>query len=199
MLIAIEGCLGAGKSTVAAGLARYRGSGLLLEDFEANPFLRAFYEDPRAYALETEFAFLLVHFHQLKRHSDRIREGELISDFHLGKDLLYTNLNVHDLGVRAVFAKLYNLCMETASSPSLLVFLSAPTDFVIERIQRRSREFELQVDLGYYSAVNEAYEEYFGGYTGGKLRVPMDQWDFVKRPELFSELSCLVDEALARE
>ena len=66
MLIVIEGCVGAGKSTVVKGLAACRGSGLLLEDFQANPFLRAFYEDPVQNATETEFAFLLVHFHQLK-------------------------------------------------------------------------------------------------------------------------------------
>ena len=79
-----------------------------------------------------------------------------------------------------------------------LVFLSAPTGIVVERIRRRNRGFELQIDPGYYSAVNEAYEEYFDRYTGGKLRIPMDTWDFVKRPELFSELSRLIDEALAR-
>src|SRR5690348_6351944 len=66
MLIAIEGCVGAGKTTVAKGLASRRGSKLLLEDFQSNPFLRAFYEDPIGNAIETEFAFLLLHFHQLK-------------------------------------------------------------------------------------------------------------------------------------
>ena len=66
MLIVVEGCVGAGKSTVAKGLAAFRRSALLLEDFESNPFLRAFYDDPIGNATETEFAFLLLHFHQLK-------------------------------------------------------------------------------------------------------------------------------------
>jgi deoxyadenosine/deoxycytidine kinase len=63
MLISVDGCVGVGKTTVATGLASLRGSRLLLEDFESNPFLRAFYEDPVGSAIETEFAFLLLHFH----------------------------------------------------------------------------------------------------------------------------------------
>ncbi len=60
MLIVIEGCLGAGKTTVAKGLAACRNSKLLLENFEVNPFLRAFYENPAENATETEFAFLSI-------------------------------------------------------------------------------------------------------------------------------------------
>jgi deoxyadenosine/deoxycytidine kinase len=83
MLIVIEGCVGAGKSTVARGLAVHRSSKLLLENFEINPFLRAFYEDPAGNATETEFAFLLLHFHQLKSQADTVSESEIIADFHL--------------------------------------------------------------------------------------------------------------------
>jgi hypothetical protein len=71
MLIAVEGCVGSGKSTVARGLASLRGSTLLLEDFESNPFLRDFYADPAANALETEISFLLLHYHQLKSRANR--------------------------------------------------------------------------------------------------------------------------------
>ncbi|MGH9433991.1 MAG: deoxynucleoside kinase [Terriglobia bacterium] len=78
MLIAIEGCFGAGKSTVAKGLALHRNSTLLLENFESNPFLRAFYENPTENALETEFSFLLLHFHQLKSQIGAASNSEVI-------------------------------------------------------------------------------------------------------------------------
>src|ERR1035437_4700187 len=97
MLIAIEGCVGAGKSTVVKGLAAFRSSKLLLEDFESNPFLRAFYEDPVGNAVETEFAFLFLHFHQLKGQVEAASRSEVIADFHLGKDLLYADLNLKDM------------------------------------------------------------------------------------------------------
>jgi len=193
MLIAIEGCLGAGKSTVARGLAAYRSSKLLLEDFEINPFLRAFYENPVANATETEFAFLLLHFHQLKNQIDSASRSEVIADFHLGKDLLYADLNLKDMRAKRLFSELYKLCLEETPRPALIIFLSATTDLLVERIRARKRDFELRIDHGYYNLVNAAYEEFFKQYSGKKLRVPMDEWDFVKDPTLYKRLASLVD------
>jgi deoxyguanosine kinase len=193
MLIAIEGCLGAGKSTVAKGLAAYRGSELLLEDFEINPFLRAFYEDPVANATETEFAFLLLHFHQLKNQAASAARSELIADFHLGKDLLYADLNLKDTRAKQLFGELYGLCLEETPRPALIVFLSATTELLIERIRARKRDFELAIDPGYYAAVNAAYDEFFKRHSGKKLRIPMDEWDFNKNPALYKRLGALVD------
>jgi deoxyadenosine/deoxycytidine kinase len=193
MLIVIEGCVGAGKSTVAEGLAACRGSELLLEDFEANPFLRAFYRDRIENATETEFAFLLLHFHQLKSHADAASRSEVIADFHLGKDLLYADLNLKDVRAKRLFYELYELCLEKTPRPGLMIFLSTTTDLVLERIRRRKRDFELQIDLKYYAAVNAAYEELFKRYPGQKLRIPMDEWDFIKDPALYKRLASFVD------
>jgi deoxyadenosine/deoxycytidine kinase len=196
MLIAIEGCLGVGKSTVARGLAAFRGSHLLLEDFEKNPFLRSFYRDPAGTAIETEFAFLLLHFHQLKANKQRIGNGETISDFHLGKDLIYADLNLSDPAVRETFGDLYRLCLEKAATPDLLVSLSLTNDLLINRIRERDRDFEQEVDADYYASVNSAYEEFFSRYQGRKLSISMNDWDFVRAPELYKTLSEMVDREL---
>jgi deoxyadenosine/deoxycytidine kinase len=196
VLIAIEGCLGAGKSTVAKGLAAYRNSQLLLEDFEINPFLRAFYEDPVGNATETEFSFLLLHFHQLKRITDVVSSSEVITDFHLGKDVLYADLNLRDSQARDLFARLYGFLLEKTPRPALMVFLSAPTELLVERIRRRERDFEVDVDPGYYAAVNAAYEDFFISYSGRKLRLPMREWDFVQNKSLYENLSSMIDREL---
>lgn len=193
MLIVIEGCVGAGKSTVVKGLAACRSSKLLLEDFESNPFLRAFYENPVENATETEFAFLLLHFHQLKSQADATSRSEVIADFHLGKDLLYADLNLRDTRAKGLFRELYELCVEKTPRPGLMIFLSATTDLLVERIRARRRDFELGIDPAYYGLVNAAYEEYFTRYSGKKLRIPMDEWDFVKDRELYKRLALLVD------
>jgi deoxyguanosine kinase len=197
MLIAIEGCLGVGKSTVAKGLAAFRGSGILLEDFESNPFLRAFYQDPVGTAMETEFAFLLLHFHQLKTNSQSIGKSEIVSDFHLGKDLIYADLNLPDPRARKTFGDLYALCLEKAPVPDLLVLLSSTDDLLIKRIKERDRDFEQQVDADYYASINAAYAEFFSRYEGRKISISMNDWDFVNAPELYSTLSKLVDRELA--
>jgi deoxyguanosine kinase len=199
MLIVVEGCVGAGKSTVAEGLAAFRGSALLLEDFESNPFLRAFYDDPIGNATETEFAFLLLHFHQLKSKAVTASSSEVVADFHLGKDLLYAGLNFKDNRLNRLFTELYEVCIEKTPRPDLMIFLSAPTDLLVQRIRARKRDYELAIDPAYYGLVNSAYEEYFARYSDKKLRVPMEEWDFLKEPHLFERLASLVDGELHRK
>ncbi|HWX22456.1 MAG TPA: deoxynucleoside kinase [Candidatus Binatia bacterium] len=196
MLIAVEGCIGAGKSTVAKGLAVERRSEALLEVFETNPFLSAFYGDPNGYATETEFTFLLLHFHQLKRHRDAISRSEIISDFHLGKDLLYAKLNLEDSRVHQIFENLHDVLTEHVAHPTLMICLSASTALLIERIRKRQRDYEMKIDPDYYIRLNAVYEEFFEKYKGRKLKILMDEWDFVRVPALFQKLSLAVEDKL---
>jgi deoxyguanosine kinase len=175
------------------GLASFRGSKLLLEDFESNPFLHAFYDDPTNYAIETEFAFLLLHFHQLKSQARTASGSEVVADFHLGKDLLYADLNLKDSRLKRLFTELYDICIDKTPRPALVIFLSATTELLVQRIRARKRDFELEIDPASYGLVNAAYEEYFARYPGEKLRIPMDEWDFVKDEQLYERLSSLVD------
>ena len=196
MLIAVEGCIGAGKTTVARGLAAHRKSQLLLEKFESNPFLETFYKDPIGTAIETEFAFLLLHFHQLKGHADAISSGEFISDFHLGKDLIYADLNLREPRARHLFGELYEMCLEKTPRLDLMICLSASTDTILKRIQLRQRDFELEIDSQYYAGLNAAYEQFFDRYSGRKLGISMDEWDFLAEPLLYGKVCRLIDQEL---
>lgn len=195
MLITIEGCIGAGKSTVANGLSKYRKSNLLLERFEEHPFLKLFYENPSETATETEIAFLLLHYSQL-RSLNTSSQRETVTDFHLGKDLLYAELNLTDSRAQTAFHHLYEFFAERVRSPTVLVYLSASTDLILERIYQRNREFEAVVDPAYYARVNDAYDKLFMRYSGKKLSIPMEEWDFITRPSLYQELSALIDSQL---
>lgn len=196
MFIALEGCVGAGKSTIATGLAAHRDSTLLLEQFEQNPFLSAFYEDPAKYATETEFMFLLLHYHQLKRQVFAQYEGDLISDFHLGKDLLYARLNFQNPATSNQFKKLFDLLNEQVPQPDLLIGLSAPTELIMDRIRKRDRRFELKVESSYYDRINSVYEDFFESYSSRKLILSMTEWDFVENPDRYDDLSRMIDAEL---
>lgn len=196
MLIAVDGCVGVGKSTVAKGLAAYRKSDVLFESFESNPFLKAFYDDPIAHATETEFTFLCLHFHQLRNRPRADVSRELIADFHLAKDLLYAQLNLKDVRTFRAFNQLYEVMAEQVPKPAVLVCLSASTKLLMERIRDRKRDVELQVDPAYYARLNDEYEKFFNSYDGLKVRIPMNEWDFLRTPDLYGRLSQQIDDLL---
>jgi deoxyguanosine kinase len=198
MLITIEGCVGAGKTTVAQGLARRRGSAVLLEDFESNPFLKPFYLNPDENALEVEFTFLLLHSYQLKTVASTIASAssEMVADFHLWKDLIYADLNLTDRRTLGIFKELHKMLSERTAMPSVMILLSASTELILERIARRSREYEQRVNSEYFARLNDAYQIAFEQYQGRKICVSMDSWDFLTDTGLFQELSILVDQKL---
>jgi deoxyguanosine kinase len=157
--------------------------------------LKLFYENPSETATETEVAFLLLHYSQL-RSLNTSSQRETVTDFHLGKDLLYAELNLTDSRAQTAFVYLYELFAEKVPSPTVLVYLSASTDLILERIHQRNREFEVVIDPAYYARVNDAYDKLFMRYSGKKLSISMEEWDFVTRPSLYQELSALIDNQL---
>ncbi len=157
-IIAIEGCVGAGKTTLAEGLAAVRATHLLLEDFSAVPFLDEFHRDPVGCALETEFAFLLQHYHQLRLAARAT--GELIADFTFAKDRLFAELNMTDEHERSIFFELFRLLEKRLPAVALTVFISASDELILDRIRQRARSFELATDPSYYRQLNTAYESW---------------------------------------
>jgi deoxyguanosine kinase len=195
VLIAIEGCVGAGKSTIVERLSQFRRSEPLFEDFESNPFLRHFYSDPKAHALETEFAFLLIHCHQLKRLSSHA-SAEVISDFCVAKDLVYADLNLSDPRARMAFQDVYDLFQNGLPAPDLMVCLKASDELLLRRIQARNRPFELQAGPDYYIRLNAAFNQFFKHYEGRLIHVDMDECDFIADPTLVERLSGEIDHLL---
>src|SRR4051794_32043403 len=103
-MISVEGCIGAGKSTTARLVAESLGWGAVLEQTSAHPFLDAFYSDTALYALETELAFVLVHYHQLHPLG---RSARFVSDFSPVKDLVFAEMNLPSRDL-TTFMQLYD-------------------------------------------------------------------------------------------
>jgi deoxyadenosine/deoxycytidine kinase len=196
-LIAIEGCVGAGKTTLAQGLAAFRGTHLLLEDFSAVPFLEEFHLDPVGCALETEFSFLLQHYHQLRIAARS--GGEFIADFTFAKDLVFADMNMTDTDERSIFVELFRVLEKRLFPVALTVFISASDELILRRIQERGRPFETALEPAYYRQLNSKYHDFFATYSDTLLRVEADKLDFVADPRLFSWLSSEIDNRLQIE
>lgn len=156
--IAIEGNIGAGKTTLASKLAHaYKGK-LILEEFENNPFLPKFYAEPAQYAFALELSFLAERFHQL---NEEFKRGNYlrVSDYYFNKTLIFAqaNLNTEEFDV---FRKIYDVMIHQLAKPDLVVFLNPVTQKLRENISSRGRKYEQDIELSYLEKIQHSYSVY---------------------------------------
>lgn len=163
--IAIEGAIGVGKTTLTRILAEAIGAERLLEVFEENPFLSDFYADRERYAFQTQIFFLLSRYRQQHRViAETLRRGPLVSDYLFAKDWLFAHLNLAGDEL-AMYERVHAILGEQIPAPSLVLYLRASTDTLMQRIAFRDRSYERQMDRDYIHALRAAYEEFFAQYT----------------------------------
>ncbi len=187
--VAVEGVIGAGKTTLAQMLAERTGARLVLERFEENPFLPAFYEDPDRWALQTQLAFLASRFRQQKALADRdLFHHSVVSDYTFDKDRLFARTTLHGDELR-LYETLHGLMEPNAPVPDLVVYLRQPVDRLLRHIAQRGRPYEQDMDPAYLAELAEAYDAHFFRYTRGPLLiVNAAELDFVAEPEHFEAL-----------
>jgi deoxyadenosine/deoxycytidine kinase len=162
--IAIEGVIGAGKTTLASRLAQRIGGETVLEAVEENPFLKLFYRDRTRYAFQTQMFFLLSrHAQQIElRQRDLFRET-VISDYIFQKDRIFANLTLSDHEL-VLYNRMVGLLEREVPVPDKVVFLQHSADVLFERIRTRGRPFERRMDRDYLRQLNEAYNHFFFHY-----------------------------------
>lgn len=187
--IAIEGVIGAGKTSLAQKMADHFGGKLLLEKFEENPFLKDFYKNPRQFAFPTQLFFLLSRYKQQQEIPQReLFHDLLITDYIFAKDRIFATLNLED---RELFLYDKVACMleRDISKPDLVIYLQSSTARLMANIRKRNRDFEKEITEEYIRALNEAYNKFFFNYTDSRLLiVNSTEIDFVHNEEDFEEL-----------
>ena len=160
--IAIEGNIGAGKTTLANKLARNINARLILERFEDNSFLPRFYEDPKNYAFPLEMSFLADRYQQVK---DQLAHGDLFSsnivaDYIIDKSRIFASINLPKDEL-LLFNKLFDIIYPTILKPDLIVYLHLSVDDLIEKIRERGRSYELNIKASYLEKIQNRYFDYF--------------------------------------
>jgi len=182
--IVVEGPIGAGKTSLARRLAAQVGGEELFERPEENPFLARFYEDMARYALATQLAFLFQRADQLRGVGpfDTFRRTA-VGDFLLDKDPLFARLNLTDAEY-GLYERVYTQLKPQTPVPDLVVYLQAPVDVLVERVQRRGADYERTISPQYLTRVAEAYSRYFYQYAESPLLiVNSERLNFVDDPE----------------
>jgi deoxyadenosine/deoxycytidine kinase len=187
--IAIEGVIGAGKTSLAKLLADRLNARLVLEEPEANPFLADFYKDPRRYAFQTQIYFLVSRYRELKEktHPELFHDG-VVSDYLFQKDRIFANINLSDRELQ-LYDRIAPLLEQDLSRPDLVVYLQASPDVLLQRIAERGRSYERVMDPKYIATLAEAYNYFFFHYREAPLLVVnTNEMNFVDRREDLEDL-----------
>lgn len=191
--IALEGLIGAGKTTLARRLAVDRQARLVLEEFEDNPFLPRFYEQPERYAFSVELSFLAQRYHQLKRTTERdLFDPCTVADYSLGKSLVFASVTLPADEYR-LFRDLYDIMYSDLPKPQLIVYLHMDLERVRERIRTRGRSYEQQIGAGYLQDLHARYMDHLQKTTAGSsLVVDLGGHDLLQDPAAYSALKDLL-------
>lgn len=187
--IAIEGVIGAGKTSIAALLSERLNSRLILENFEDNPYLEKFYEKPSEYAFRTQIFFLIERYTQLQQlHQKELFDSYIISDYIFEKDKIFAYMNLNDDEL-----KLYEQIVQTLDRnivpPDLVIYLQSSVPRLMKNIKTRNREIEKNMSEHYIENLNDAYNYFFSRYRNSRVMVVnCEEADFVNSPADFENL-----------
>lgn len=193
--IAIEGNIGAGKTTLSKMLAEHYGARLVLEGFEDNPFLERFYKDPERHAFPVELFFLAERYHQLKDHFSvpDLFKQKTVTDYFIGKSLIFSKTNLGEDELR-LFRNLYDIMFTNLPKPHLLVFLHLEVDGLKRNIAKRGRPYEQDISTDYLMKVQQGYLDFLKQQEGLRtLVLSMDNVDFVANSSHFDRILGLIE------
>jgi deoxyguanosine kinase len=170
--IAIEGNIGAGKTTLAKRMSEDFNARLILERFEDNSFLPKFYEQPEIYAFPLEMSFLADRYQQLK---DKLAMQELfssftISDYIIDKSLIFArnNLKADEF---SLYSRLFHIISAFLPRPDLLVYLYLDVPRLRENIRSRGRDYEQSIQPAYLENIQAGYMNHFRSLTNARILI----------------------------
>jgi len=178
--IAIEGNIGAGKTTLAHLLAKHFHSRLVLEEFADNPFLPKFYQNPAQYAFPLELFFMAERYKQLKElvHTADLFHSLTISDYFFTKCLLFAKVTLTEEEFR-LFYKLYEIIRQQLVQPDILIYLHVPVSRLQRNIRKRNRLYEQDIADEYLEKLQETYLQYIRQHNIKTIFIEAANADFL--------------------
>ncbi|MCL9808066.1 2-amino-4-hydroxy-6-hydroxymethyldihydropteridine diphosphokinase [Flavobacterium luminosum] len=191
--IAIEGNIGAGKTTLATKISEDFNAKLVLERFADNPFLPKFYKDQNRYAFPLEMSFLADRYQQL---TDDLSQFDLfkdfvVADYHIFKSLIFAKVTLQEDEYR-LYKTLFDIMYKEMPKPDLYVYLYQNTDRLLKNIKKRGRSYEQEIPSEYLEKINKGYLDYIKTQTNlNVIVIDVSDFDFVKQQE---DYLCLLNE-----
>lgn len=194
--IAIEGNIGAGKTTLAKKVSADFNARLILEQFAENPFLPKFYAEPEKHAFPLELSFLAERYQQLKNelsHQELFKQG-IISDYFFLKSLIFSRANLGD-DEFGLYSKLFHIINDSLPKPDLFVYLYHDVDRLLENIKKRGRSYEQNISAEYLMKIQTAYFDFIKQLNDLRvLVVDVNKIDFANDNEHYNHLLEIINQ-----
>ncbi|MBK8662484.1 MAG: deoxynucleoside kinase [Ignavibacteriales bacterium] len=187
--IAVEGVIGAGKTSLLRKLQVRLNATMILENHDENPFLAKFYKNRKRYAFQTQMFFLISRYKQLEDlNQESIFSEFSVADYIFEKDLLFAYLNLDKEELR-LYNEIFPKLAQNLRKPDLVIYLRADVERLLANIRKRHRSYEIDIDEQYISDLYDMYNEYFLRYNQTPLLiVNSTEIDFVNNEDDFEEL-----------
>lgn len=195
--ICIEGNIGSGKTSLVDKLAFDFNARKLLEQFEDNPFLPLFYNDPERYAFTVELFFMTERFKQLQNHisTQDLFSKYLFTDFSFVKTLLFARKNLQEEEYK-LFQMLFSVLNKSFPTPDLMVYLHRDVKFLLNNIHERNRSFETNISGKYLLTIQDSYFEYLRNITSFPVLIlDLKDMDFVNNKTHYETVKFLISKS----
>jgi deoxyguanosine kinase len=188
--LCIEGVIGVGKTTLCHLLKNRFDARIVFEEAEENPFLSKFYESRRNLAFQTQLWFLVSRYKQLSEAfiQEDLFSKVAIADYMFAKDRIFAAINLDDDEL-TLYNTISRALEKDVPKPDFVVYLQCSTEVLLERIEKRGRTFEYNMDRSYIEVLNEAYNHFFFHYTASPLLIiSTESIDFVEEQNDLEEI-----------
>lgn len=188
--IAIEGNIGAGKTSLAKRIAADFNAKLILEKFDDNSFLPKFYQNPKRYAFPLELSFLAERFQQLKASlvSQDLFSSFTIADYFVNKSLIFSRKTLQTDEFQ-LYQKLFSIINLSLPKPELLVYLYLDIPRLQSNIKKRGRDYELNMKDEYLQEIQSSYFDFISHQNNMRIIViDTNSIDFVNNYSDYEKL-----------
>jgi len=188
--VAIEGNIGAGKTTLAETISNDFNAKLVLERFADNPFLPKFYEDKSRYAFPLEMSFLADRYQQVQDDLNQLDlfKDFIVADYDIYKSLIFAKVTLQQEEYK-LYRRLFDLMYKDIKRPELYVLLVQSTEKLIENIRKRGRDYEQTISAEYLESIQKGYLDFIKAQPQNKIKIiDITDLDFVKHRKDYLEI-----------
>lgn len=194
--IAIEGTIGAGKTSLATKIAEDFNGKLILEQFDDNPFLPKFYKEADKYAFPLELSFLAERYQQLnvQLSSQDLFKNFTISDYLFNKSLIFAKKTLSN-DLFGLYSKIFSIINASIPTPDLLVYLYLKVDRLKDNITKRGRSYEQSIGEDYLENIQQGYFEFIKQQQNMRILIlDTNAIDFVNNEEDYRKIINLIEQ-----